>query len=101
VDVQGDDKLRRYLAEAIACCCTWGSNCVSFGEAGAVAPLVRYLRSNDPLVHRATALALFELSKDPNNCITMHENGVVKVLIILDVCYTCLHTNNLHVYFHC
>ncbi|XP_039517375.1 armadillo repeat-containing protein 4 isoform X2 [Pimephales promelas] len=79
----GDDKLRRYLAEAIACCCTWGSNCVSFGEAGAVAPLVRYLRSNDPLVHRATALALFELSKDPNNCITMHENGVVKLLLVM------------------
>lgn len=85
MDVQGDDKLRRYLAEAIACCCMWGSNCVSFGEAGAVAPLVRYLRSNDPSVHQATARALFELSKDPNNCITMHENGVVKVLIILHV----------------
>lgn len=90
MDVQGDDKLRRYLAEAIACCCMWGNNCVSFGEAGAVAPLVRYLRSNDPSVHQATARALFELSKDPNNCITMHENGVVKVLIILRVNYiTC------------
>lgn len=80
VIVQWDDKLRRYLAEAIACCCMWGSNCVSFGEAGAVAPLVHYLRSKDPSVHQATARALFELSKDPNNCITMHENGVVKVL---------------------
>ncbi|KAK2876473.1 hypothetical protein Q8A67_020569 [Cirrhinus molitorella] len=79
----GDDKLRRYLAEAIACCCTWGSNCVSFGEAGAVAPLVHYLRSKDPSVHQATARALFELSKDPNNCITMHENGVVKLLLIM------------------
>ncbi|KAK9965583.1 hypothetical protein ABG768_004666 [Culter alburnus] len=79
----GDDKLRRYLAEAIACCCMWGSNCVSFGEAGAVAPLVRYLRSNDPSVHQATARALFELSKDPNNCITMHENGVVKLLLVM------------------
>ncbi|XP_043085362.1 outer dynein arm-docking complex subunit 2 [Puntigrus tetrazona] len=79
----GDDKLRRYLAEAIACCCTWGSNCVSFGEAGAVAPLVHYLRSKDPLVHQATARALFELSKDPTNCITMHENGVVKLLLIM------------------
>uniref|UniRef100_A0A8C1Y4K9 Armadillo repeat containing 4 n=1 Tax=Cyprinus carpio TaxID=7962 RepID=A0A8C1Y4K9_CYPCA len=78
-----DDKLRRYLAEAIACCCMWGSNCVSFGEAGAVAPLVHYLHSKDPLVHQATARALFELSKDPNNCITMHENGVVKLLLIM------------------
>ncbi|RXN05799.1 armadillo repeat-containing 4 [Labeo rohita] len=79
----GDDKLRRYLAEAIACCCTWGSNCVSFGEAGAVAPLVHYLRSKDPSVHQATARALFELSKDPNNCIMMHENRVVKLLLIM------------------
>lgn len=81
--VQVDDKLRRYLAEAIARCCTWGSNCVSFGDAGVVAPLVRYLRSKDPLVHQATARALFELSKDPRNCITMHEHGVVKVWLIL------------------
>ncbi|TRZ00635.1 hypothetical protein DNTS_005340 [Danionella cerebrum] len=75
-----DEKLRRYLAEAIARCCTWGSNCASFGEAGAVAPLVRYLHSKDPSVHQATAQALFELSKHPNNCITMHENGVVKII---------------------
>ncbi|KAI4892456.1 hypothetical protein NFI96_000741 [Prochilodus magdalenae] len=73
-----DDKLRRYLAEAIARCCMWGGNRVAFGEAGAVAPLVCYLRSKDPSVHQATAQALFQLSKDPNNCITMHESGVVK-----------------------
>lgn len=57
----------------------WGRNRVAFGESNAVAPLVRYLRSNDPSVHRATAQALYQLSEDPNNCITMHENGVVKV----------------------
>ncbi|KAG9340125.1 hypothetical protein JZ751_022051, partial [Albula glossodonta] len=45
-----DDRLRRHLAEAIARCCMWGSNKVSFGEAGAVAPLVRYLRSKDALL---------------------------------------------------
>ncbi|XP_023679477.1 outer dynein arm-docking complex subunit 2 isoform X2 [Paramormyrops kingsleyae] len=73
-----DNLLRRYLAEAIAHCCAWGANRVSFGEAGAVAPLVRYLRSDNASVHRATAQALFQLSKDPDNCITMHENGVVK-----------------------
>ena len=79
LNLQADDKLRRYLAEAVARCCMWGSNRVAFGEAGAVAPLVRYLRSKDPSVHQATAQALFQLSKDPNNCITMHETGVVKV----------------------
>ncbi|KAM8967234.1 outer dynein arm-docking complex subunit 2 isoform 2-T2 [Pelodytes ibericus] len=76
-----DDKLRRHLAEAISRCCMWGNNRVAFGEANAVAPLVRYLKSNDPLVHRATAQALYQLSEDANNCITMHENGVVKLLI--------------------
>ncbi|XP_075068107.1 outer dynein arm-docking complex subunit 2 [Mixophyes fleayi] len=78
-----DEKLRRHLAEAISRCCTWGNNRVAFGEANAVAPLVRYLKSSDPAVHRATAQALFQLSEDANNCITMHENGAVKLLIDL------------------
>nr|DBA25137.1 TPA: hypothetical protein GDO54_012703 [Pyxicephalus adspersus] len=76
-----DDKLRRHLAEAIARCCAWGNNRVAFGEANAVAPLVRYLKSSDPSVHRATAQALYQLSEDANNCITMQENGAVKLLI--------------------
>ncbi|XP_030799786.1 armadillo repeat-containing protein 4 [Camarhynchus parvulus] len=73
-----NNKLRRHLAEAIAHCCMWGSNRVAFGEAKAVAPLARSLKSKDPLVHRATAQALYQLSEDPNNCVIMHENGVVK-----------------------
>uniref|UniRef100_A0A8C5Q5H9 Outer dynein arm docking complex subunit 2 n=1 Tax=Leptobrachium leishanense TaxID=445787 RepID=A0A8C5Q5H9_9ANUR len=72
------DKLRRHLAEAISRCCMWGNNRVAFGDANAVAPLVRYLKSEDPLVHRATAQALYQLSEDTSNCITMHENGAVK-----------------------
>ena len=57
----------------------WRNNRVAFGQAKAVAPLVSYLQSPDPEVHRATACALHQLSKDPDNCITMHEAGVVKV----------------------
>lgn len=76
-----DDKLRRHLAEAIARCCSWGNNRVSFGNERAVAPLVQYLKSKDKQVHRSTARALFQLSKDPDNCITMHEAGVVKPLM--------------------
>ena len=57
----------------------WRNNRVAFGETKAVAPLVSYLQSPDPLVHRATACALTQLSKDPDNCITMHEAGVVQV----------------------
>lgn len=76
---QTDDRLRRHLAEAISHCCMWGSNRASFGEAGAVASLVRYLKSKERPVHQSAAMALYQLSKDPNNCITMHEKGVVKV----------------------
>ncbi|XP_065051590.1 outer dynein arm-docking complex subunit 2-like isoform X3 [Rhopilema esculentum] len=78
-----DDKLRHHLAEAIARCCTWGNNRVAFGQAGAVAPLVHYLKSKSANVHRSTAKALFQLSRDPDNCIAMHNNGVVKPLLAM------------------
>ena len=58
----------------------WRNNRVAFGEASAVAPLVNYLQSPDLEVHRATACALHQLSKDPDNCITMHNAGVVQVI---------------------
>ncbi|OBS71748.1 hypothetical protein A6R68_13675, partial [Neotoma lepida] len=76
-NAKNNDKLRRHLAEAISRCCMWGRNRVAFGEHKAVAPLVRYLKSNDTNVHRATAQALYQLSEDADNCITMHENGAV------------------------
>jgi len=76
-----NDRLRHHLAEAISRCCSWGNNRVSFGLADAVAPLVHYLKSNNADVHRATAKALYQLSRDPNNCIAMHNSGVVKSLL--------------------
>ena len=74
-----------------------------FGQAGAVAPLVCYLTSTDLEVvrrvlhtyvqfddiyktfqqHRSTSVALYQLSKDPWNCVTMHQNGVVPHLLRL------------------
>jgi len=75
------DRLRHRLAEAIAECCKWGNNRIAFGKEKAVAPLVGYLKSKDTNVHKATAQALFQLSRDPQNCITMHEAGVVKYLL--------------------
>ncbi len=54
-----------------------------FGQSGAVAPLVSYLASNDLEVHRSTSVALFQLSKDPWNCVTMHQHGVVGHLLRL------------------
>lgn len=74
-----DDVLRRYLTEAIAQCCKWGKNRELFGRNGAVAPLVKYLKSSNTDVHTSTAKALHQLSKNPENCITMHEAGVVRV----------------------
>ena len=44
-----------------------------------MAPLVRYLKSKNLDVHRSTARALYQLSRDPDNCIVMHGSGVVKV----------------------
>ncbi|KAI9329663.1 armadillo-type protein [Zopfochytrium polystomum] len=76
-----NDKLRKHLAEAIARCCHWGNNRVAFGSASAVAPLVKYLKSPDEEVHRSTARALHQLSMDADNCITMHEHGVVQLLL--------------------
>ncbi|XP_062235056.1 outer dynein arm-docking complex subunit 2 [Platichthys flesus] len=78
-----DERLCLHLAEAIGHCCMWEGNKASFGEAGVVAPLVDYLKSNNSTVHYHTTMALYQLSKDPNNCITMNEKGVVKPLILI------------------
>ena len=77
------DGLRAKLAEAIANCCDWAGNRAMFGQAGAVAPLVNYLTSSSIEVHRSTSVALYQLSKDPWNCVTMHQSGVVPHLLRL------------------
>lgn len=76
---QTDERLRRYLSEAIGLCSMCRCNRASFGDSGAVAPLVRYLKSKDEAVHQRTAMALYQLSRNPNNIITMHAKGAVKV----------------------
>lgn len=48
---------------------------------GAITPLVGYMAEGNAEVHRTTALALYYLSKNPFNCITMHESGVVPFLL--------------------
>ena len=78
-----NDMLRAKLALAIGNCCEWGANRAAFGKHGAVAPLVSYLSSTDVGVHQTTTLALFQLSKDPWNCVTMHQHGVVTHLLRL------------------
>ncbi|XP_068083879.1 armadillo repeat-containing protein gudu [Anabrus simplex] len=77
-----EDRLRQYLAEAIANCCNYGNNCHEFGRLGSITPLVAYMESKDKGVHRTTAHALHQLSADPYNCVTMHQSGVVAYLLV-------------------
>lgn len=76
---QTHNRLRRALAEAIEHCCVHGGNRASFGDAGAVAHLVGYLRSTDQAVQRSAVTALHRLSADANNCGIMRRQGAVKV----------------------
>ncbi|XP_018321192.1 armadillo repeat-containing protein gudu [Agrilus planipennis] len=75
------DTLKEYLGYAVAYCCSWGSNRKDFGRLGAITPLVGYMTSENPLVKRSAALALFHLSENYFNCVTMHESGVVNFLL--------------------
>lgn len=76
---QTDNRLRQCLAEAVEHCCVHGSNRASFGDAGAVAHLVGYLKSKDKAVQRSTVMALHQLSADAHNCAIMRARGAVKV----------------------
>merc|ERR1712029_1040153 len=79
-----DELLRANLALAISSCSDWSQNRAIFGQSGAVAPLVTYLNSSSDLVVRQnTTKALFQLSKAPRNCVTMHQSGVVLHLLRL------------------
>lgn len=77
-----NEMLREHLAKAIAYSSTWHTNCKDLGRLGAITPLVSYMaESTNPAVQRTTALALYHLSQNPFNCITMHESGVVPFLL--------------------
>lgn len=76
---QSDELLQEHLADAIANCCAYGDNREAFGKEDAVIPLVRYLKSKNPDVHRTTAKALHQLSQNADNSITMHAAGCIPV----------------------
>lgn len=76
-----DDLLRENLAAAIASCAPYSTNTQELGRLRTVAPIVGYMVSKNPKVHRTTAMALQKLSVDPQNCITMHQSGVVPFLL--------------------
>lgn len=65
--------MRENLAAAIASCAPYGNNTQELGRLRTVTPIVGYMVSTNPKVHRTTAMALQKLSQDPQNCITMHQ----------------------------
>lgn len=75
-----DDLLRENLAAAIASCAPYANNTQELGRLRTVTPIVGYMVSNNPRVHRTTAMALQKLSEDPQNCITMHQVNVTRAL---------------------
>ncbi|XP_045127741.1 outer dynein arm-docking complex subunit 2-like [Portunus trituberculatus] len=76
-----NDSLRPFLAEAIAACCVSRETGLLFGQAGAVAPLVQYLETDDSTIRRPTCRALHRLSLEPENCVTLHQSGAVPLLL--------------------
>lgn len=80
-----DDMLRENLAAAIASCAPYGNNTQELGRLKTVTPIVGYMVSTNPKVHRTTALALWRLSEDPQNCITMHQ--VRKIFFVFTIIY--------------
>lgn len=76
-----DELLQENLAKALAYSCAWKTNSKELGRLGAITPLVNYLAKGNPNVQRTAALALYHLSKNSFNCITMHESGVTKFLL--------------------
>lgn len=73
--------MRANLTLAIAYCCEWGDNSSEFGKLKTVAPLVGYMNSKNKAVLKGVCIAMYHLSKDPINCVTMHNCGIIKVYI--------------------
>ncbi|KAG5316169.1 ARMC4 protein, partial [Acromyrmex insinuator] len=78
-----DENLRANLTLAIAYCCDWNRNSYEFGKLNAVAPLVNYMTSKNKNVLKGVCIAVYHLSKEPLNCVTMHTCGVIKYVLRL------------------
>lgn len=77
-----NENLRANLTLAIAYCCDWDRNSYEFGKLNAVAPLVNYMTSKNKDVLKGVCIAVYHLSKEPLNCVTMHTCGVIKVQLV-------------------
>ncbi|XP_011152258.1 armadillo repeat-containing protein gudu [Harpegnathos saltator] len=78
-----DENLRANLTLAIAYCCEWNRNSYEFGKLNAVAPLVNYMTSKNKSVLKGVCIAVYHLSKEPLNCVTMHTCSVIKHVLRL------------------
>eukprot|EP00743_Colponemidia_sp_Colp-15_P004292 GILK01004630.1.p1 GENE.GILK01004630.1~~GILK01004630.1.p1 ORF type:complete len:826 (-),score=172.80 GILK01004630.1:480-2957(-) len=75
--------VQKHLAYAIAQCCSYGVNRKTFGKLNGVVPLVDFLRSSDPAVLRSTAVAMLQLSDDPDNAAALRTARAVPLLVEL------------------
>ncbi|XP_046832463.1 armadillo repeat-containing protein gudu isoform X1 [Vespa crabro] len=78
-----NEDLRANLTLAIAYCCEWNDNSSEFGKLKIIAPLVGYMNTKNKVVLKGVCIAMYHLSKDPMNCVTMHSCGIIKHMLRL------------------
>ncbi|XP_035743716.1 armadillo repeat-containing protein gudu-like isoform X1 [Vespa mandarinia] len=78
-----NEDLRANLTLAIAYCCEWDDNSSEFGKLKIIAPLVGYMNTKNQVVLKGVCIAMYHLSKDPMNCVTMHSCGIIKHMLRL------------------
>ncbi|XP_047343609.1 outer dynein arm-docking complex subunit 2 isoform X2 [Vespa velutina] len=78
-----NEDLRANLTLAIAYCCEWDDNSSEFGKHKIIAPLVGYMNTKNKVVLKGVCIAMYHLSKDAMNCVTMHSCGIIKHMLRL------------------
>lgn len=83
-----DESVRENLAHAIASSCSSCKNRTEFGRLRAIVPLIKFLSETNKIsVKMQVTKALYQLSKNPFNCIAMHEGGLVpRLLRVVTTC---------------
>lgn len=76
-----NEDLQITLGAAIASCTPYKDNAKIFGELRIIQSITKFMTSENINVRRSAAMALEQLSKDTNNCVTIQLNGVVPFLL--------------------
>ncbi|XP_050423913.1 armadillo repeat-containing protein gudu isoform X2 [Adelges cooleyi] len=74
-------ELQAHLSRAIGSCCLLNRNCHTFGKFDVVLPISKYIHSDSNIVKENVTFALYGLSGDAANCVTMELCGVVPFLM--------------------